>query len=139
MAIEVCRNPKILVPETIDELLDICANIYRNIGGRFDGPTLSKLYAPGSIRDNSEDVILFYNGKDQPFCVWGQSDGVEPSKLLKDMGSFLYAYRVGGNETIKQFPVRDLKLGWTSWVETDRKYLRNAWTDATQFLGEMGI
>lgn len=136
MAKKLSSNPTIFIPETIDELLDICAAIYRNEGGRFDGPTLAHIFPPAGIRDNHEDIIVFNNGG-MPLCIWSEYDGVTPKKIVKDnmaFGTFLYAHRINDQEKINKFPIKDLRNHWIQWINVSDRYVAHAWDDATQYI-----
>lgn len=126
-------DEKIVIPNTIDDLLDICANIARHVDTRWSGKTLSWLFPAG--HRPTDDMVVFFNSGDMPFEVW---DGAASKAILKDLKKdkphWLYASRVKGRELVHRYPV--LALGqnnpWWYWVDASAEFTK----PVTQFLGK---
>lgn len=120
---------KLIVPETINELLDLCATIVRNTGGRYSAGTMSELFPAGN-RNPFRWLAVFDNAGDMPFSIWldGAANAIV-SELLKERSERLYAYRrlVHGKieEVILRYPVWDTKHEHLYWLSTDTEFYPN--------------
>lgn len=120
----------ILVPETIDELLDLCGIICRNVGGNFNHNTLKWVYPEFLANRPRSDLIVFHNGGDYSFAVWDGNVKGLVADFKKEQSGYLYAYRLGKKEIIVKYPLWNTS-GWIEWVPADAQIKQPG---ATQFL-----